>query len=45
MRKLSHSGEVCLILAIVANLYLELYQIDIRKTFLDGEQDEKIYMD
>ena len=38
-------ASVRLILAIVANLNLELYQMDIKTTFLNGELDEEIYMD
>ena len=34
-----------LILAIIAHLDLELYQIDVKTVFLNGELDEKIYMD
>jgi hypothetical protein len=36
---------VRLILAIVANLNLELYQMDIKTAFLKGELDKKICMD
>ena len=36
---------VHLILAIVTYMDLELYQMDVRTTFLNGELDEKIYMD
>ena len=36
---------VQLILAIVVNLKLELYQMDVKTTFLNGELDEEIYMD
>ena len=36
---------VRLILAIVAHMDLELYQMDIKTTFLNEELDEKIYMD
>ena len=34
-----------LILAIAANLNLELYQMDVKTVFLNGELDEEIYMD
>ena len=37
-------ASVRLILAIVANLNLELYQMDIKTAFLNGELDEEIYM-
>ena len=33
------------ILAIVANLNLEFYQMGIKETFLNGELDEEIYID
>ena len=36
---------VCLILAIVARMDLELYQMDLKTAFLNGEQDKKIYLD
>ena len=32
-------------MAIVANLNLELYQMDVKTAFLNGELDEEIYMD
>ena len=35
---------VHLILAIVAHLNLELYQIDVQTVFLNGELDKKIYI-
>ena len=38
-------ASVRLILAIVANLNLELYQMDIKTAFLNGELDEEICMD
>ena len=38
-------ASVRLILAIVVNLNLELYQMDIKIVFLNGELDEEIYMD
>ena len=37
--------SVRLILAIVAHMDLELYQMDVKTAFLNGELDEKIYMD
>jgi len=36
---------VRLILAILAHMYLELYQMDVRTMFLSGEQNKDIYMD
>jgi hypothetical protein len=36
---------VHLILAIVAHMNLELYQIDVRTAFLNEELNEEIYMD
>ena len=38
-------ASVRLILAIVANLNLELYQMDVKIAFFNGELDEEIYMD
>ena len=38
-------ASIRLIKAIVANLNLELYQMDVKMTFLNGELDEEIYMD
>ena len=38
-------ASVRLILAIVANLNLELYQMDVKTTFLNRELDEEIYVD
>ena len=38
-------ASVQLILAIVSNLNLELYQMGVKTTFLKGELDEEIYMD
>jgi len=37
--------SVRLILAIIAHIDLELYQMDVRIAFLNGEQSEEIYMD
>ena len=37
--------SIRLILAIVAHLDLELFQMDVKTAFLNGELDEKIYMD
>ena len=37
--------SVHLILAIVEQMDLELYQMDVRTTFLNGELNEEIYMD
>ena len=38
-------ASIRLILAIVTNLDLELYQMDVKTAFLNGELDEEIYMD
>ena len=38
-------ASIRLILAIVASLDLELFQMDVKTTFLNGELDEEIYMD
>jgi hypothetical protein len=38
-------ASIRFILAIVANLNLELYQMDVKIAFLNGELDEEIYMD
>ena len=37
--------SVRLILAIVTHIDLELYQMDVRTAFLNGELNEEIYMD
>ena len=37
--------SIHLILAIVVKMDLELYQMDVKTTFLNGELDEEIYMD
>ena len=38
-------ASVHLILASVARMDLELYQMDVKTAFLNGELDEEIYMD
>jgi hypothetical protein len=38
-------ASIHLILAIVAYMNLELYQMDVKIAFLNGELDEEIYMD
>ena len=38
-------ASIQLIQAIVANLNLELYQMGVKKMFLNGGLDEEIYMD
>jgi hypothetical protein len=37
--------SIRLILVIVAHMNLELYQMDVRTAFLNGELNEEIYMD
>ena len=37
--------SICLILAIVASMDLELHQMDVKTSFLNGELDEKIYIE
>ena len=37
--------SIRLILAIVVHMDLELYQMDVKTVFLNGELDEEIYMD
>ena len=37
--------SIRLILTIVAHLDLELFQMDVKTAFLNGELDEEIYMD
>ena len=39
------SVSIHLILAIIAHLDLELFQMDVKTAFLNGELDEEIYMD
>lgn len=36
--------SICLLLYIIAYLNLELYQIDVKTTFLNDELDEEIQM-
>ena len=38
-------ASIRLILAIIAHLDLELYKMDVKTAFLNGELDEEIYMD
>ena len=38
-------ASIHLILAIVARMDLELYQMDVKTAFLNGELDEEMYMD
>lgn len=38
-------ASICLILVIVTNLDLEIFQMDVKMTFLNGELDEEIYID
>lgn len=38
-------ASIRLILAIVANMNLELYQMDVKIAFLNRELDDEIYMD
>ena len=38
-------ASIRLILAIVAHLDLEFYRMDVKTAFLNGELNEKIYMD
>ena len=37
-------ASICLILAIVVQTDLELYQMDVKTDFLNEELDEEIYM-
>ena len=38
-------ASIHLVLVIVARMDLELYQMDVKTTFLNGEHDEEIYRD
>ena len=38
-------ASICLILTIVAHLDLELFQMDVKTMFLNGDLDEETYMD
>jgi len=38
-------ASICLLLALVANLDLELFQMVIKTIFLNGNLEEEIYMD
>jgi Reverse transcriptase (RNA-dependent DNA polymerase) len=38
-------SSIRIILALVASLNLELYHLDVKTTFLNGELNEEIYMD
>lgn len=46
-RKLSHVvrfPSICMVLSIVAHMDLDLHQMDVKTTFLNGDLDEEIYM-
>jgi len=38
-------ASICLLLALVTHLDLELFQTDVKMTFLNGNLEEEIYMD
>jgi len=38
-------ASICLLLTLVAHLNLELFQIDIKTVFLNGNLEKEIYMD
>ena len=38
-------ASIRLIMATIAHLDLKLFQMDVKTTFLNGEQDKEIYMD
>ena len=40
----STKDSICIIIAIVVHFYLELYQIDVRTTFLNGDLIKDVYM-
>ena len=41
---MSTKDSLCIIMTIVAHFDMELHQMDVKTTFLDGDFDEKVYM-